>query len=136
MDAQNPASPAEAALVSYLCLIEIPDRGTQGNHDCLRRHDDFQMTANVLIESVKAAVQMLVIVGRQRTGLGVQSEGAQSSRQTRHLAEKLFGMAMFGKQDVPQRSETRIDRVQEPELRDMAGGESSLEFSLRLLLLP
>src|SRR6202008_2136584 len=110
----------QAALVADFAFVEIPGRRLQWNHDSLRRNNDFEVPKNMFLECSKARSGIGMIVGGQRSRIGIKAECAKRSSQPRHFAEQVLWMPMLRQQNVPQGREARIDRVQKPELRNLA----------------
>ena len=64
----------------------------------------------------------------------LEPECAQRAAQPRHLAKQLLGMRMLAKQEMPQRGNVGIERVQKPVLRHVPRRHSGLEDAVALLL--
>ena len=75
------------------------------------------------LQFLEAFAEMQVVVERQGPRVGIESESTQRACQARHLDEQFLGMAVLGDHLVAQRRQRGIDRVQQPEVGDIARGE-------------
>ena len=126
---QHPARAAETALVGDLALPKVFARRVQRNRQAVGGDDGFQVGADVRIQQAETFAQVLVVVQRELARVRIQRKGAQGSGEPRQFQKKLLGMAAFGSNQVPQRSEGRIDGVQQPEVGDFARGELQAALS-------
>jgi len=69
MNPENPARTLKTPLILYFAFVEVTLNGFQGNLNRLRRSNDFEMAADVLVQGIEAGTGIAMIVVRQRTGM-------------------------------------------------------------------
>ena len=74
------------------------------------------------LQLAEAFLQVIVIVQRQRAGIGIEREGAQGATQPGELGVQLLRMGPPRLEQVTQRREARVDGVRQPKAGDVPRG--------------
>src|ERR1700682_4838256 len=120
---EDPPGAVEATLVRNLALVEVAAGLFERHGNTIRGDHQFQMSADMFIQTLEAWAEVQMVIARQRLRMRVQPERAQASGKTRHFEIKLLWMTALGQTKMAEDGEAGIDGVHEPEARDLLGRE-------------
>src|SRR5215471_3823752 len=115
---EDPAGAVQTALVRNLTLIHIAICSRQRDRNAIRRHDQLEMLADVLIELLKTLAEIQVVINGQGLRVRIEPEGAKASSKPHHLEIELFRMAALGVAKMAKDGEAGVDRVHKPKGSD------------------
>ena len=121
--AEDPLRRVKTAMVLHGSSVEKWPYRLQFYVDAVRWCNNLQLGADVFVERVETVVQMVVIVCRKIAGMRVERKRAEGAGKSRNVDKQLLGMRAFRLEMMTQWRQTSMDRVRQPEVRDLSGGK-------------